>query len=309
MTKPVLVVMAAGIGSRYGGLKQIEPVGPNGEMIIDYSIYDALKAGFGKVVFIIKEDIEKEFRKAVGNRIEEHIDTAYVFQKISDIPSGCQIPRDRKKPWGTGHAVLCCRNVVNRPFAVINADDFYGPSSLRLLGEYLKNLKDKDGVYQYCMVGFKIENTLTEHGHVARGVCTVDSDGYLKEIHERTKIRKFGNIVKYAEDDHNWVVIPEGSTVSMNAWGFTPSLFGELEAQFPEFFERNRENILTAEYFLPDVVNRLISSNKAMIRVLTSCERWYGITYREDKPAVRQAIAQMIRQGFYPAGLWGGSEK
>jgi UTP-glucose-1-phosphate uridylyltransferase len=304
MIKPTLVVMAAGLGSRYGGLKQIDPVGPNGEIIIDYSIYDAIKAGFGKVVFIIKEDIKDIFYETVGKRIEKQIETAYVFQDANDIPSGFKVPEGRKKPWGTGHAVLSCQNVVNSPFAVINADDFYGPSSFEVLSKYLKTIRDSDDLYQYCMVGFVLENTLTEHGHVARGVCSVDSESNLKEIHERTKIQKFENGTKYTEDDQNWVTIPEGSTVSMNTWGFTPSIFNELGKRFPKFLETSKDNLLKAEYFLPEVVGGLITENKAKVKVLPSTERWYGVTYQEDKPIVKQAIINLINQGIYPENLW-----
>lgn len=304
MKKPTLVIMAAGIGSRYGGLKQIDPVGLNGEIIIDYSIYDALKAGFGKVVFIINRNIEEAFKENIGNRIEKLVDTEYIFQSVDDIPEGFKVPEGRVKPWGTGHAVLSCRNVVDTPFAVINADDFYGPSSFQNIGNYLMNLTDTNSLYQYCMVGFKLENTLTEHGYVARGVCTVSEDGYLKEIHERTKIMKFEDSTKYTEDGESWVLIPEGSTVSMNMWGFTPSIFGELKARFPEFLRKNEGNLVKAEYFLPSVVDSLISSGKAAVRVLPSEERWYGVTYKEDKPVVKKAISEMVERGIYPANLW-----
>jgi NDP-sugar pyrophosphorylase family protein len=304
MAKPTLVVMAAGIGSRYGGMKQIDPVGPNGELIIDYSIYDALKAGFGKVVFIIKEDMEELFREKIGARIEKRVETVYVRQRIEDLPAGFTVPPDRKKPWGTAHAVMSCRQAVSTPFAVINADDFYGASSFRLLNDFLKNAGDRDGIYQYCMVGFVLENTLTEHGHVARGVCTVDSSGNLVEIHERTRIEKFGELSKYTEDGENWVVIPKGSMVSMNTWGFTPGLFGELEAQFPQFLERSKDNLLKAEYFLPEVVGSLLAKKQASVKVLASPERWYGVTYQEDKPQVKQAIIDLVGRGIYPEKLW-----
>jgi len=297
--------MAAGLGSRYGGLKQIDPVGPNGEIIIDYSIYDAIKAGFGKVVFIIKEDIKDVFLENVGKRIEKQIETTYVFQSANDVPKGFAPPADRKKPWGTGHAVLSCRNVVDTPFAVINADDFYGASSYQVLCKYLETAKDQNSLYQFCMVGFVLENTLTENGYVARGVCSVDKDGYLNEIHERTKIQKFCNETKYSESDDKWVVIPKGSTVSMNTWGFTPSIFNELESHFPMFLEKSRDNILKAEYFLPEVVGSLIVENKTIVKVLPSSERWYGVTYQEDKPVVKQAILDMIQNGVYPERLWG----
>ena len=304
MNKPTLVIMAAGMGSRYGGLKQIDPVGPNGELIIDYSIFDAVKAGFDKVVFIIKKETEEIFRESIGSRIDAIIKTSYVFQSINDVPAGFQVPEGRIKPWGTGHAVLSCRNMIDTPFAVINADDFYGQTTFQMMKDYLMGLKDSSA-YQYCLVGFKLENTLTEHGHVARGVCTLDQEGYLKEIHERTKIQKFGNLAKYTEDDKEWVLIPEGSIVSMNTWGFTPSIFNELEAGFPEFLRDNSGNIMKAEYFLPSVIDGLISDSKARVKVLPTKERWYGVTYQEDKPLVKQAIVQMIEEGIYPEKLWG----
>jgi UTP-glucose-1-phosphate uridylyltransferase len=306
MKKPALVVMAAGIGSRYGGLKQIDPVGPSGEIIIDYSVYDALRAGFGKIVFIIKKEIEESFREAVGSRVEKLAETEYVFQNVRDVPVGFEIPPERIKPWGTGHAVLSCRKVVDTPFAVINADDFYGPSSFRMLADYLKGACDDRDGYQYCMVGFILENTLTEHGHVARGVCSVDSEGYLDGIRERTRIEKFGDVTKYTEDSDNWVVIPRGTTVSMNMWGFTPSIFKELEERFPLFLESNGDRLSKAEYFLPDVVGGLISENKARVRVLCSGERWYGVTYKEDKPLVKKVVAVLTEKGVYPERLWEG---
>lgn len=305
MVKPTLVIMAAGMGSRYGGLKQIDPVGPNGEIIMDYSIYDALKAGFGRIVFVIKEDFQEVFRERIGYRIEKLADTEYVYQKIDDIPRGIQVSEGRVKPWGTGHAVLSCRNAVNTPFAVINADDFYGATTFKLLYDYLTSETDEQGMYRYGMAGFILENTLSDHGHVARGVCNVDTDGYLLEIHERTNIQKFDDKVKYCDDGQNWVDIDKNSIVSMNTWGFTPSIFGELEERFNNFFRKNSGNLLKAEYFLPEVVDRLISENKAKVKVLPSKDRWYGVTYQEDKPLVKNAICRFIEQGVYPEKLWG----
>jgi dTDP-glucose pyrophosphorylase len=305
MSKPSLVVMAAGIGRRYGGLKQIDPVGPNGEIIIDYSIYDALNAGFGKVVFVIKKDIEEAFRERVGRTIEKQCETTYVFQKLEDVPAGFKVPPGRQKPWGTGHATLSCRNVVHSPFAVINADDFYGRSSYQTLCDYLRSAQDRDGVYNYCMVGYVLESTLTEHGHVARGVCTVDEDGFLVEIRERTRIERFGEIVKYTEDGETWIEIPGESVVSTNMWGFTPSLFSELEARFPQFLQKNSDNIQKAEYFLPDVVGDLLKEKKVTVKVLATNERWFGVTYQQDKPRVKQAIRGLIHRGVYPENLWG----
>lgn len=304
MANKTLVIMAAGMGSRYGGNKQIDPIGPNGEIILEYSIYDALKAGFDKVVFIINRNIEKDFRESIGYRIEKLVDTAYVFQSVEDIPAGYTVPQGRVKPWGTGHAVLLCRNVVHNPFAVINADDFYGTASFRALGGYLENLQDSDNFYQYCMVGFKLKNTLTENGHVSRGVCTVTQEGYLKGIHERTKIQKFGTEAKYTEDGENWISIPQGSTVSMNMWGFTSSLFNELDASFIKFLEENKENPEKTELYLPLAVDSLISANKAKVKVLATEDRWYGVTYKEDRSVVTEAVKAMHEQGVYPKKLW-----
>jgi hypothetical protein len=304
MSKPVLVVMAAGLGSRYGGLKQIEPVGPNGEVIIDYSIFDALKAGFKKVVFILNEDMKEAFREKTGGRIEKLIDTEYVFQRLEDIPEGNCIPKEREKPWGTGHAVLSCRNTIDSPFAVINADDFYGRSSFRLIYDYLENVEeDSNQLYDFCMVGFVLENTLTDYGHVARGVCVVDTDGYLIGINERTMIKRFGRTTKYTEDGQKWVEIPEGSTVSMNMWGFTPGIFKELKSEFHKFLKKEdiyyKTDFLKDEFFLPSVVNTLLKRNRARVKVLKTKEKWRGVTYKEDRPVIKKAISELIKQGVY----------
>ena len=303
MSNPTLVVMAAGIGSRYGGLKQLDPIGPNGEIIIDYSIYDAIKAGFKKVVFIIRKDIEAPFREKVGRSIEERVDTVYVYQELHNVPPGFKILENRTKPWGTAHAILCCKDVIDSPFAVINADDFYGVSSYKILCEYLKNAKDKNGVYNYCVVGYILNNTLSEHGHVARGVCSVNEDGYLSEITERIKIQKFGGDVRYTEDGSNWVEIANDSIVSMNMWGFTPGLFFELETRFYEFLNKNL-NQPKAEYLLPTVIGELIKEDKAEVKVLPTEEKWFGVTYREDILKVREAIIRLIDTGIYPEKLW-----
>ncbi|MCP4544116.1 MAG: nucleotidyltransferase [Chloroflexi bacterium] len=304
MPTPTLIVMAAGIGSRYGGLKQIDPVGPHGEIILDYSIYDALDAGFGKIIFVIEKDIEAAFREKVTNTIETRVETAYVFQRLDRVPTDFQIPPGRQKPWGTGHATLSCQDAVDSSFAVINADDFYGRSAFRALYDYAQRAQDRDSVYDYCMVGYMLENTLTEHGHVARGVCTVDRASYLVEIHERTHIERFGEIAKYTEDGEHWVEIPKGSTVSMNTWGFTPSLFTELQTRLSQFLQENGDNILKAEYFLPNVVGALIKEKKASVKVLPIKERWFGMTYQQDKPLAKRSIKDLIRQGIYPERLW-----
>lgn len=296
--------MAAGMGSRYGGLKQIDPVGPNGEIIMEYSIYDAIKAGFSKVVFIIKKEIEETFREVIGKKIEGLIEVEYVYQNLDDVPAGFSVPEGRTKPWGTGHAVLSARSAVKTPFAVINADDFYGGTTYRLLNGFLSSGADGADKYKYCMVGFILENTLTESGHVARGVCNADGDGNLVDIHERTKIMKFGDETKYTEDDRNWILIPKGSIVSMNTWGFNLSFFKELEDNFPAFLEKNRDNILKAEYFLPTVVDNLIKAGKADVKVLSTTDKWYGVTYQEDKPVVKQSVRDLVQSGKYPENLW-----
>ena len=308
MSKPTLVVMAAGIGSRYGGLKQVDPVGPNGEIIVDYSIYDALHAGFGSVVFVIQEDIERVFRERVGKTIERQCETAYVFQRLDDVPEGFEVPAGRQKPWGTAHATLSCRRVVHAPFAVINADDFYGRSSYLTLCDYVKNAQDRDGVYDYCMVGYVLGNTLTDYGHVARGVCTVDEDGFLVDIREHTCIERFGKLVRYTEDGETWIEISAESIVSLNTWGFTPSLLFELEARFPRFLQENGDNLQKAEYFLPNVVGDLAQEGKARIKILPTSERWFGVTYQQDKPRIKQAIRDLIQRGIYPENLWSDVE-
>lgn len=305
MQEPMLVVMAAGMGSRYGGLKQIDPVGENGEIIIDFSLFDALRAGFKKVVFVIKRENEADFRQAIGDRMSRHMEVSYAYQELSDIPAGYSVPDGRTKPWGTGHAIRACRELVDAPFAVINADDYYGGQAFSLLYDFLKNTSD-DSLYRYAMVGYVLENTLTEHGYVARGVCTVTDDELLKTINERVRIEKRGDKAEYTEDSgKSWVEIPRGSTVSMNLWGFSPSILHELDAQFPAFLENEvAQNPEKAEFFLPSVVDRLVEAGKATVRVLKSPDRWYGVTYREDKPVVVAALAKMRADGAYPNHLW-----
>lgn len=304
MKEPVLVVMAAGIGSRYGGLKQIDPVGSNGELIIDFSLYDAIKAGFKKVIFVIKKEIEKDFREIIGDRIAHYIEVTYAYQRVDDLPPSYHVPNGRAKPWGTGHALLAVKNIVDGPFAVINADDYYGKEAFSLIYQFLKYIKD-DKFYQYGMVGYKLENTLTENGYVARGVCEANEYGYLHKINERTHIEKRGAQSVYTEDGEKWITIPSGTIVSMNMWAFTPSILSELEIRFSKFLEHVlKTNPEKGEYFLPDVVGQLVEENKARVRVLKSQDRWYGVTYKEDKPLVVSSLLKFKNTGVYPLDLW-----
>ena len=303
--KPALVVMAAGMGSRYGGLKQIDPVDEYGNIIMDFSIFDAKEAGFEKVVFIIKKAIEKEFKENVGKRMERRVQVEYVYQELDKVPEGFEVPEERVKPWGTGHAILCCKDVVNEPFAVINADDYYGKQAFQEIYNQLTSQGD-DEKYQYAMVGYELVNTMTDHGHVARGVCATDDQGRLVDIHERTRIEKRGDHGAYTEDDGaTWVTLPGDTVVSMNLWGFTPSILEELDRRFASFLDREvPSNPLKCEYFLPFVVDELLKEDKAQVKVLKSKDRWYGVTYKEDKETVVQAIRRMKEQGLYPEKLW-----
>ncbi len=305
MKKPVLVIMAAGMGSRYGGLKQIDPVDAEGHIIMDFSIYDAVKAGFEKVVFIIKKENEADFRERIGNRIEKQIQVEYVFQDLHNLPDGFEVPKGRVKPWGTGHAVLSCLPVIHGPFAVINADDYYGSQAFGMIYDFLTSHEDKEK-YQYTMAGYLLENTLTENGHVARGVCETDERGRLTRITERTHIEKHGDGPACTEDGGaTWIKLPADAVVSMNMWGFSESILPELNARFAEFLREGiSKNPLKCEYFLPFVVDELIQTGKAEVTVLKSRDRWYGITYKEDKPIVVKALQAMKDRGKYPQKLW-----
>ena len=307
MNNVTLVVMAAGIGSRFGGgIKQLEPVGPNGEIIMDYSIYDALEAGFNKVVFVIRKDLEKDFDEIIGQRMKKKIQVEYAFQEVGNIPEQYKEKfKGRTKPWGTGQAILSCKGLVNEPFLVINADDYYGVTAYKQIYDFLLN--HPDGVkYNYAMVGYYIENTLTENGHVARGVCQVNDKQLLVDIHERTQIVRNGAGAKYTEDDgQSWVELPKGTIVSMNLWGYNKSILLEIEKGINSFFEIGlKENPLKCEYFIPAVVSKLLDQNKVEVTVLESQERWYGVTYREDKPIIQMAIKELKDAGVYPKHLW-----
>lgn len=305
MADLALVVLAAGVGSRYGGLKQIDPVGPSGEVIMDYSVYDAIRAGFNRVVFVVSRDLYHEFRDRFDVLIGERIGVDYVIQDVSDLPEGVVAPSTRKKPWGTGHAVLCCKDVVRSPFAVTNADDFYGRHAFQLLADYLlRDVRCSDGVDEYCMVGYRLENTLSPVGPVARGICQVTPDGYLIDVRERTRIEDRDDVIECEDKDGGRIRLAPDTIVSMNAWGFTPSIFEHLESRFKSFFQQHSDSLESAEFFLPDVVGDLVSEGKARVRVLQTHERWFGMTYREDREVVKLAIAELVRAGVYPAKLW-----
>lgn len=305
MKKPVLVIMAAGMGSRYGGLKQIDPVDKEGHIIMDFSMYDAKKAGFEKVVFIIKRENEKDFREAVGDRISQYMEVVYVFQEIENLPKGYTVPEGRVKPWGTGHAILSCIDVVDGPFAVINADDYYGAEAFKLIYDHLASHEDDDK-YRYTMVGYRLGNTVTDNGHVARGICDMNDKGELVAIHERTRIEKREGSIAYTEDDGaSWVSVPEETIVSMNMWGFTESILKELKERFAAFLDKGiAGNPQKCEYFLPAVVSELLEEDKATVAVLKSADKWYGVTYKEDKPVVVAAIQKLKDDGLYPEKLW-----
>ena len=307
MKKPVLVVMAAGMGSRYGGLKQLDPMGGHGQLIIDYSIYDAKRAGFETVVFVIKKANEADFKAGVGHRLSRVMEVQYAYQELEDLPDGYTVPEGRTKPWGTGHAVLAARKVVEGPFAVINADDYYGPQAFQEIYDYLSAHPDTEGTYEYAMVGYLLGNTVTEHGHVARGVCAEDKDHFLNKVVERTHIEKVGEDARYTEDGGaTWTALPGDTIVSLNLWGFTESFLREAEARFPVFLDRAMESDpLKGEYFLPSIVDQLLTEGKARVKVLRSRDRWYGVTYQEDKPVVVAAIRAMTERGLYPEDLWG----
>lgn len=305
--KPVLVVLAAGMGSRYGGLKQLDPVGSHGQLIIDYSIYDARRAGFESVIFIIKHAIEREFHDAIGDRLSKVVDVNYAFQEMDDLPPGFAVPEGRVKPWGTTHAVLCARELIHGPFAVINSDDCYGPEAYRKIFGYLSAHPGKPGERSYAMVGYRLNRTVTEFGSVTRGVCETDAQGYLTAINECHGIEKDGEDGRFSQDGgKTWTRLPGQTTVSMNLWGLDPSFLDEAAARFPAFLEKTlAENPMKGEFLLPESVGELVRERKATVKVLSSADQWYGVTYREDKPGVMAAIARQTAAGLYPDDLWG----
>ena len=295
-----LLILAAGMGSRFGGLKQIEPFGPNGEFIIDYSIYDAIKAGFNKVVFIIKEENYEIFKETIGKRVEDKIKVEYAFQKLEDLPEGYNCPEERVKPWGTAHAILAAKNNINEPFAIINADDFYGYDAYSVISKFLKEEKNEE---TYGLVGYQVKNTLTENGSVKRGVCKLNN-GYLDEIIESSVIEENGVITASPLDGSDSFEVSKDSSVSMNMLGFTPSLFSYIEKNFPKFLDDNKDNMLKCEYLIPDVLTQATKENYAKTKVLPTTAKWEGVTYKEDKESVVKAIQKLIDEGVYPHNLW-----
>ena len=308
MKKPVLVIMAAGMGSRYGGLKQIDPVGAGGESILDFSLFDAHEAGFETAVIIIKEAIKNDFMQTVGKRLEKcPMEIRYAYQELDKIPAPFAVPEGRTKPWGTCHAVLCAAEAIgDAPFAVINADDYYGKSAFRVMYRAWCGLRD-DEKYHYCMVGYLLGNTVTDHGSVARGVCRADEKGLLTQITERLKIEKYPGGIRYLEDDgETWTDVAADTIVSMNMWGFTPSFLEEIRRGFPGFLStKAAQNPQKAEYLLPYTIQELLSEGRADVQVLQSPDKWYGVTYAADKPQVVAALGEMTRRGLYPQSLWG----
>lgn len=307
MKEPALIIMAAGMGSRFGGLKQIEPIGSQGEILLDFSLYDAMMAGFKKVIFVIKRENEEDFRRLIDERAGRYLETQYAYQELDDLPEGFTPPEGRAKPWGTGHAVLAARHLIDGPVAVINADDYYGPGAFQSMYDFLEKVEDGE-VYHYCMVGYKLENTLTENGYVSRGICQLSPQSMLTKVTERTHIQWMGEEIVFVDEDKEGKhchILPRGTTVSMNFWGFTPSIMKEMENRFRIFLEKTmKENPLKGEYFLPGVVDQLIQEGKADVKVLPSMDRWYGVTYKGDKEGVASALQSMKDKGEYPDKLW-----
>lgn len=306
MKQTALVIMAAGIGSRFGGgIKQLEPVGPSGEIIMDYSIHDALKAGFNRIIFVIRRDLEKDFKEVIGNRIEKIAPVAYAYQEMTDLPEGFEVPEGRKKPWGTGQAVLSIRNIIKEPFLVINADDYYGKEAFGKIHDYMVEQMDESApVYDICMGGFILANTLSENGGVTRGVCEMTEGGILERVTETYNIEKTPDGMRAADKEGNPVTVREDQHVSMNMWGLTPAFVSELEKGFPEFLSGLKEGDLKSEYLLPSIIDKMIREKRAKVKVLETRDRWFGVTYKEDKEGVVESIRNLIRQGVYPEHLF-----
>lgn len=300
--KPTLLVLAAGLGSRYGGLKQLDKLGPNGETIIDYSIYDAIRAGFGKVVFVIRKDIEEEFREVIISKLSGKIEVDYCLQELEYLPKGFELPADRKKPWGTGHAILMAANKINEPFGVINADDFYGADAFKVLAEFFATLKTGNENI-YSMVGYDVSNTLSDFGSVSRGVCLENDENYLLSVTERSQIERSHNGIAYKDETGDLIFLIPQTIVSMNFWGFTPQIFKQLSEHFTGFLKENIQNP-KSEFFIPSVVNDLIEAKESSVKVLHSSARWFGVTYREDRELAVSKIKQLVEEGIYPENLW-----
>lgn len=302
--KPTLLLLAAGMGSRYGGLKQLDGLGPNGETIMDYSIYDAIKAGFGKIVFVIRKDFEKEFKEKVLSKYEGHIPAELVFQSLDALPEGYAVPEGREKPWGTNHAVMMAKDVIKEPFCVINCDDFYNRDSFMVIGKFLSELPE-NSKNAYAMVGFRVGNTLSENGTVARGVCSTDENGLLTTVVERTEIMRVEGKVSYKDEEGQWVAIEDNTPVSMNMWGFSPDYFDYSEKYFKDFLadEKNRTN-LKAEFFIPLMVNKLINDKTATVKVLDTTSKWFGVTYSADREGTVERIQSLVNEGVYPSKLF-----
>lgn len=300
-----LVILAAGMGSRYGGLKQIDPVGPDNSIIIDYSIFDAIKNGFNKVVFIIKKENEQLFREVIGDKVSEHIKVEYVFQSTDKLPEGFTCPEERVKPWGTAHAVYCCKGVVNEPFMVINSDDFYGRGAFETIADWINKTDFSGDTYKFAMAGYYLRNTLTDNGTVSRGVCEVDGNGQLIDVVERTKIKRVDGKISYTEDEESWTALPEDALCSMNCWCFPASAIDEIEAYLIEFLKNEvPANPLKSEFFLPFLVRDLLKEGKCTVDVLETKDKWFGVTYKEDKPDVVRSVQALVDDGVYPEKLW-----
>jgi UTP-glucose-1-phosphate uridylyltransferase len=304
MSQPTLLVLAAGMGSRYGGLKQLDAIGPAGETIIDYSIYDARRAGFGQVVFVIRRDIEDAFKDKVGSRYVGKIPVTYAYQQLDALPAGFSVPESRQKPWGTGHAILVARDLINEPFAVINADDFYGTQGYTTAARHLQQAQDSAKA-DYCMVGYRLGNTLSEHGSVSRGICHLDTEGCLDHVVETHKIARTDGGIQADSPDGGKQLLTGDEVVSMNLWGFTPSIFDHLETQFKHFLEA-RGGEMYSEFYIPFVVNELIQSGQVRARVLSCEAKWFGVTFREDRICVEESIRKLVEGGVYPSPLWKG---
>ena len=300
-----LVILAAGMGSRYGGLKQIDPVGPDNSIIIDYSVYDAVKAGFNKIVFIIKKENLEIFKEVIGDKVAKHVKVEYVFQSTDVLPEGFTAPEDRVKPWGTAHALYCCKGVVNEPFVVINSDDFYGSGAFSRLSKWIDETEFTTAPYKFAMAGYYLKNTLTDNGTVSRGVCEVNENGQLVDVVERTKIQRVNGVVSYTEDGEEWFELPEEAFASMNCWCFMPELIDEIEKYFIEFLSTEvKENPLKSEFYIPLLVRDMLAAKKCTVDVIETDDKWFGVTYKEDKPDVVKSITALVNEGKYPEKLW-----